>query len=63
MCDTADHTTYTAGSDTLYQGGYKEMSSILADQYRPSLYEPKCGGLRGLSQWEQLCTSRDMESK
>jgi hypothetical protein len=25
-------------------GGYKEMSSILADKYRSSFYEPKCGG-------------------
>ncbi len=38
-------------------GGYKEMSSILADL--PLVYpEPKCGGgeLRGLSQLVQLYT-------
>jgi hypothetical protein len=34
-------------------GGYKEMSSILADQWRPSYMSPnagKGGRLRGLSQ-------------
>ncbi len=41
-------------------GGYKEMSPILADQYRSALvFVPKCGGegeLRGLSQGVQLYT-------
>ncbi len=47
-------------------GGYKERSSIFADQLRPSNTSPNAGGemeLRGLSHWEQLCTSRDMEPK
>ncbi len=48
-------------------GGYKEMSSIFADQYRPRNTSPNAGGgveLRGFSQWVQyLCTSRDMEPK
>ncbi len=36
-------------------GGYKEMSSILADQWRPRIWG--WGGvLRGLSQWVQLYT-------
>ncbi len=43
----------------LVAGGYKEMSPILADQQSPNAG----GELRGLSQWEQLCTSRDMEPK
>ncbi len=32
-----------------YPGGYKKMSSILADQQRRRIYDPKCGGgwLRG----------------
>ncbi len=37
-------------------GGYKEMSSIFADQWRPRDTSPNAGGgreLRGLSQWEQ----------
>ncbi len=42
-------------------GGYKEMTNSAL------VYESKCGGrggeLRGLSQWVQLCTSRDMEPK
>ncbi len=33
----------------------------------PLVYEPKCrgggGGLRGLSQWAQLCTSNEIEPK
>ncbi len=36
-----------------WSGGYKEMSSILADQQRPSYMSPRRGGawvLRGLSQ-------------
>jgi hypothetical protein len=40
-------------------GGYKEMSSILTDQWRPLVYEPKCGGrgeLRGVSANENSCT-------
>ncbi len=43
------------------QGGHKEMSSILADQERPCIRVQMRGdgggrGLRGLSQWVQLCT-------
>ncbi len=44
-------------------GGYKEMSSILAD---PRISSPNAGGwwgLWGLSQWVPLCTSRDMQPK
>ncbi len=37
--------------------GHKEMSSILADQWRPLIWaQMRVGGLRGLSQWVQLCT-------
>ncbi len=41
------------------------MLSILADQQRPPYMSPNAGGweLRGLSQWEQLFTSADMEPK
>ncbi len=40
------------------------MSSILADQLRPSYMSPNTGGggvLRVLSQWEQLYTLREIE--
>ncbi len=39
-------------------GGYKEMSSILADQQRPRIWAQGGGGgeLRGLSQWVQMYT-------
>ncbi len=40
-------------------GGYKEMSSIFADQWRTRIRVPMRGdweGLQGLSQWVQLCT-------
>ncbi len=46
---------------TLLLGGYKEMSSILDNQWR-LVYQPQCGGrggggeLRGPSQWVQLHT-------
>ncbi len=39
--------------DTVHAGGYKEMSSIFADQYRHRKTSPNAGGvgeLRGLSQ-------------
>jgi hypothetical protein len=40
-------------------GGYEEMSSILADQQRPSYISPNAGGGGcGVSQLEQLCTVR-----
>ncbi len=47
----------TEGFLLLYtdQGGHKEMSSILADQYRPRIWA-QMRGEGGLSQWEQLCT-------
>ncbi len=52
------------GSTGFYQG-YKEMSSIFADQKRPRNTSPNegVGGSCILSQWAQLCTSRDMEPK
>ncbi len=38
-------------------GGYKGMSSILADQKRPRIWaQMRGGGLRGLSPWVQLNT-------
>ncbi len=52
--------------------GHKEMSSILADQYRSrTVYEPKCGGWGGAwglrpsaSEYScAVCTLRDMEPK
>jgi hypothetical protein len=41
-----------------YPGGHKEMSSISADQEPPRIWAQMQGGggLRGLSQWVQLCT-------
>ncbi len=44
---------------TMRSGGSQEMSSTyLGWPIAPPVYEPKCGGrgLRGLSQWVQLCT-------
>jgi hypothetical protein len=34
--------------DVLEPGGYREMSSILADQERALVYEPKCSGKGGV---------------
>ncbi len=36
-----------AGFYFLWPGGYKEMSSIFADQYSDLVYESKCGGKWG----------------
>ncbi len=47
-------------------GGFKETSSILVTNSAPlySRCKPQCGGGGcGVSQLEQLCTSRDMEPK
>ncbi len=54
----------TEGRNRGLQGDVVYLSWPIA----PLVNEPKCvggeaGGLRGLSRWEQLCTSRDMKPK
>ncbi len=44
--------------------GYKEMLSILADQWRPRIWaQMRRGRLRGLSQWVQLYTEAQSYQK
>jgi hypothetical protein len=38
---------YLTSGQCYQAGGYKEMSSIVADQYCALVYEPKCGGRGG----------------
>jgi hypothetical protein len=40
---------YFCSKELSSEGGYKEMSSILADHDSAFVYESKCGELRGLS--------------
>jgi hypothetical protein len=66
------HATFTVGGvvvswiKPLFKSGLQRDVVYLCWLIAPSYTSPKAGGggeLRGLSQWVQLCTSRDMEPK
>jgi hypothetical protein len=52
--------------DTVKAGGHKEMSSFLADQLRPRIFEPKCageGGVAGFAGSQPMSTAVNMQPK
>ena len=49
--------------NTFHPGSYKEMSSILADQQRPSYMSPNAGGGGGVAGSQPMRTAVHMEPK